>query len=343
MDATACHFRELYVNHKGDIFPCCMTWHRPEMHIANVEDSDVWERIINYSGPPCRCKNRELRSAGQDEVPSYALINIEFSLACQGRCVMCCVNAPEWKGGEQNYGAIRDLIRKISTVNPIEAVLAQGGEILIQKRTIDFLEAIKAEYPGIKMAVVTNGNVPSDAINRSSSLFSQFTVSFYAFQPETYQCISGLDLSKTISFSEHIMALADKTVYLKYLSTPLSIHEIGAFFRWSLALAPAQIQLVTGGFAQFVQSAEKYKYWRKILAISSKSIQRELLSADWSALRHSRTKILIDGFHRSAFGLDSDFIERYGLEDILYHYPGQKETVYDEWRLDAGDVISVIN
>ena len=71
------------------------------------------------------------------------------------RCVMCCVNAPDWRGQYDYYSQLEELIKQTQP----EEILVQGGEVLIQKQSIEWLTQVKQDFPDIKISLVTNGNV----------------------------------------------------------------------------------------------------------------------------------------------------------------------------------------
>jgi len=221
-----CHYRELFVASNGDVYPCCLTWNKPALRIGHITDPDLEERLLSFDGS-CRCSSFTLRKGKPSDKREYKL-NVETGLACNGRCAMCCVDAPSSHSPYLYYG---ELDRLIETLPAINHLVVQGGEVLIQKKTMDWLRALSLRRPEIPLALITNGNVEADTVPFVESLFFNVLVSVYGFQDETYRRITRMELEKTLRFAGDLVKRKRTTVHLKYLVTPLNLHELPLFLR----------------------------------------------------------------------------------------------------------------
>jgi radical SAM protein with 4Fe4S-binding SPASM domain len=60
-----CHFNELFINHNGDVFPCCSTWERQKMKIGNLKELDLLNRINEFNAR-CHCERYEFRKMNSE-------------------------------------------------------------------------------------------------------------------------------------------------------------------------------------------------------------------------------------------------------------------------------------
>ena len=149
-------FFQPFVKSDGYIYPCCKIWGNESLRIGHIDDPDISERIVQFD-KTCKCEFNELRRANPDETRRIALLNIEFSLACNGKCAMCSVGVPEWTEDYNGYDKLAELIDAFKP----EELFVQGGEVLIQKKTLNWLQDVKGKYPNTKMSIVSNECVGS--------------------------------------------------------------------------------------------------------------------------------------------------------------------------------------
>ncbi len=302
-----CHYRELFVASGGDVYPCCLTWNNPALRIGHITDSDLEARILAFDGS-CRCASFTLRKGGHADARDYKL-NVETGLACNGRCAMCCVDAPS---SREDYAYYADLDRLIAGLPSIHHMVVQGGEVLIQKRTMEWLRALVNRRPDIPQALITNGNAGTEMVPLVESLFFNVLVSVYGFQDETYRRITCMELAKTRRFAEELVRRKKSTVHLKYLVTPLNIHELPLFLRWAASLGPETISVIDSNSAAYINRATPDRYWDLVIERTGDEVRKELAVAA-RALLGTGTVVLIDALSREMFGLDEGFIEGAGL------------------------------
>lgn len=279
-----CHFTRLFVTHRGDVFPCCLTWGSAEMKIGSIRDDDLLEKIKNFS-QDCHCHNFDLRKGHCGETIDIEEINIELSLECQGQCALCCVNSPEWVGSFDLYDP---LMRLVALLKP-RRILVQGGEVLIQEKSLQWLEALKRQYPLIEISCVTNGNVAISMIPRIERIFDELKVSFLAFEPETYKRITGLDMKRAIAFVERLARRKRVRLLLKYLVTPLGMHEAGLFLEWAIALNPAYAFFEDAQTRRYINVETSDRFWDKISQRTGESIRSVLIAHKQKLLKTPMT------------------------------------------------------
>lgn len=310
-----CHYRELFVASSGDVYPCCLTWNKPALRIGHITDTDLETRLLAFDGS-CRCSSFTLRKGAPSDEREYKL-NVETGLACNGRCAMCCVDAPSSHSPYLYYG---ELDRLIETLPAINHMVVQGGEVLIQKKTMDWLRALSLRRPGLPLALITNGNAEADMVPFVESLFFNVLISVYGFQDETYRSITRMELEKTRSFAELLVTRSKTTVHLKYLVTPLNLHELPLFLRWAIALGPETISVIDSNTALYINSDTPDRYWSVILERTGRAV-RSVLSGESDRLAGSGTVVLLDALSREMFGLDQGFVKEAGLADTVLPNP----------------------
>lgn len=231
-------------------------------------------------------------------------------MACQATCAMCCVEAPAWHGRYDYYTALTKLIEQTCP----EILLVQGGEVLVQKKTLQWVAGLRESYPSMKIYLVTNGNANSDMLDTVENLFDRVYVSFVGFQPETYNKIMGLDFKKTIAFVENLIEQKKTEVFLKYLVTPLSLHEADLFLAWSLSLRAKRVMFEGAFVSSYIRLGTFDDYWRKIFERTSKDIKTTIIR-NKKQLKADEVMIALDSEVVKLLGIDSVFINQNELND----------------------------
>ncbi len=269
----ACHFHELFITHKGEIFPCCMIWGCRDMKIGHIHDDNLIGSLRNFYSP-CSCARFELRKGLAQDKIAVDYINIEVSLLCQGKCAMCGVNAPSWHGEYDYYDSLTQIINEFSP----RQILVQGGEVLIQKETLEWIEKLRSTYPHLQIIVSTNGNVDLSLIDKVEELFYGVNVSFVGFQPLTYATVMGMDINKAVRFSEELAKRRKVRLVLKYLTTPVTIHEFSLFLDWAINLNPAEILVDDANTFTYVNIYTSDNFWEKIFERTKKEVREVLIN-----------------------------------------------------------------
>ena len=307
---TACHFKEMFVNTQGEVYPCCQVWGINTMKIGRIDDVDIQKKLERFNAY-CGCSRARFRKLLPSDSMKVKLVIAELSLACQASCAMCCVDSPSWHGKYDNY---ESLAKFIDLCRP-ENLMVQGGEVLIQKESIKWLYGLKSRYPELKIILVTNGNVSLDMLEMLENLFSAVTISIVGFEPETYKKIMGLDINKTIAFAEELIKRNKTKTWLKYLTTPLNLHETNLFLKWAIKAAPERIVIADADTRRYINDT-KDMFWSKIIERTSHDIKSELISAR-TDLINKRTTIAFDQLAKELFEIDENFVKSNELGSVV--------------------------
>lgn len=311
-----CHYSELFIKSDGNIYPCCRVWGRKEMMIGHIRDKDIYQKILHFDPPSCSCKKYAIRKVTKEDTFNCDLLNIELSLACQAKCTMCSVNAPDWTGKYDYYKDIEYLLNRIGIPSYIAV---QGGEILIQHKSLDFLEKLRHNIlKHNTLHIITNGNFDIESIDRFTTIFNSFTISIVGFQVETYKKIMGLELDKTIKFAEALTKLGYLDICLKYLTTPLNFHEQNLFLKWALELAPRRVIICDASFRSYINDNTHDNYWEKIISRTVTDVIHVLVNCDLNKLRNNSTTIFIENL--DLYNINQEFLDNNGLKGIIKEY-----------------------
>jgi MoaA/NifB/PqqE/SkfB family radical SAM enzyme len=285
---------------------------RDDMKIAHLNDLDFVEKIKAFNGK-CTCEKFHLRKMLPTETINFAKFNIEFSLACQGNCAMCCVEAPSWHG---NYDYYDKLAKLVEAFTP-SSLFVQGGEVLVQTKTLSWLKTIKETYPDTRITIITNGNVDVKLLEQVEEIFSGIYISFVGFQPATYKRIMGMDVEKAKRFAENLIARKKiRKVILKYLTTPSNIHEASVFLEWSISLSPTSCLFQDSNIFQYINLRTNDGYWHKIFERTSQELKTVILKNKTHFLS-SKMTVSFDSYCRDIFKIDDAFIQENGVENIV--------------------------
>lgn len=309
--ALPCHLRSLFVQHDGWLVPCCnvRSWQR--YYIGHITDADIASRLAAFE-ESCRCPGKILRRKTDAEPLRVEMLNIEFSLQCQASCAMCCVDAPSWKGRYDYYDALEALT---ALVQP-SSLLVQGGEVLAQPRTMAWLKTMKAARPDLHIDIVSNANVGLDAVAEVEAIFSAMSVSVVGFQPETYKRIMGMDIHRMQAFVAALRRGNRVPLNLKYLATPLNVHEIVLFLDWAVQVAPRSVSLCDALLLEYVNMETKDQFWRKILGRTATALRRRLVHhAD--AMARAGLVVHMEPSIKSMFQITPEFLREQGLDAIV--------------------------
>ncbi len=306
-----CHLNQPFIKSDGSVSPCCRLWNDDKATIGHFEDPDLLEKFVAFD-IACSCNLARFRKKRPDEEARVDTLNIELSLACQGKCAMCCVGSPDWKGTYDLYNALTTALR---TWRP-RRIAVQGGEILIQKKSMRWLAEVKNEFPDMEFHVITNGNVDTDIIPVVESLFETMTISIVGFEPETYKKIMGLELAKTIRFAEELISRGKVEVALKHLLTPLNFHQSGRFLDWVVETKPTSCQLTDCGpsFLEFIN--RKQKFWDIIIERTGEDV-RQAIGENKDVFKDGGIKIFITPAVGELFGVTDDFAKEHGLDELI--------------------------
>lgn len=233
-----CHLYMLYLNEKGEIFPCPRT---PINNlIGHVYDSNILQRIIDYVPQKCECTICALREATQEEkLNGIVNLNLEIGGECNGACFFCFQKTlstfrkhyPYYQALETFFGGLSHL--KTATIF--------GGEVTVQAETLRLISLLN-NMNGAKVTIVTNGDIQGGQYESLCKIIDNFQVSFYGFSTESVQLISMLDLNHVLAFCEYV-SNNNRQLDVKFVLSPLVVHELLPFLEWSLSLNVQHVML----------------------------------------------------------------------------------------------------
>lgn len=266
-----CHLNAPFISHSGYVFPCCRTWNDSSKIICHISDPDIINKMKEFD-VDCQCDAAKLQKWGGGKF-NVAASNIETSLACNAACAMCCVHAPLWRG---KYDLYDDLTSFINTFDP-ETLLMQGGECLAQPRTLEWLDGLLKSKPNIKIYLVTNGNASEEVYPQVRRIFKHVAISIVGFQDATYKAIMNIDFSNTKKFIKMLTTETSIPISLKFLITPINIHEIGLFMDWAVKQKSNSIQLMDASpLANGVKFGCAIPFWETIIDRAGTELRNSL-------------------------------------------------------------------
>lgn len=317
MDKTtrACQLHSMFIRHDGFIFPCCRVWGNDKFIIGHISEKNIINKIYNYR-ITCSCTGYIFFNDLNIKNNKVG-INIEFPMTCNGKCAMCCVNAPSQQHINHNfdYEALYDIVNFLKPHN----IAVQGGEVLVQQRTIEWISNIKKENNDTLFHIVTNGCVRTDMAKLCSILFNSMTISIVGFQDQTYNAIMGLDISKTKNFATRMINMRTTKVSLKYLCTPLNIHEIHLFLSWATECSPESIQIVDADFQSYINRNTSIPFWNQIIQRYSKVFLQNLYNHK-DVLNEKNIAVWIDETIMKTFSATYEDLKKNGLDTVTQYY-----------------------
>ena len=221
----------LYLNEKGEIFPCP----RAPMNnlIGHVYDLDILQRIIDYVPQKCECSICALREANKEEkLNGIVNLNLEIGGECNGACFFCFQKT--LSTFRKHYPYFRELETFFLGLSHLKTATIFGGEVTVQAETLRLISLL-CNMNGTKVTIVTNGDIQCGQYESLCKMIDNFQVSFYGFSPESVQLISRLDLIRIRAFCEYL-SNNNRQLDVKFVLSPIVIHELLPFLEWSLSL-----------------------------------------------------------------------------------------------------------
>jgi len=310
-EVRPCHCDGMFIREDGFLFPCCRLRGNEKLRIGHLSDADLYEKIKDYDSICSRLKFK-LRKIGADEKLCINYVNIEFSLLCQAQCAMCCVEAP---GKGDPYLYYDELAKLIRNLNPM-GLTVQGGEVMIQEDTMSFLKSIKSTNPNIKISLISNACYDLSKIDMIEEVFDFMYVSMVGFQSETYKRIMGLDINKTKRFIDALIDRGKVGIGLKYLVTPLNVHEAGLFLDWAIQRKPTEISIADSNIDQYINYKSWDNFWNKIIKRTSFEVKKELMQKKEFMLQNN-IKVGFDFNCKRIYDISDSFIKDNDLDNAI--------------------------
>lgn len=124
--------------------------------------------------------------------PQIKTLHIEFTTACNSRCVMC----DYWKTGKSET-IDTELIFSIiadQSLRGLKTVYFTGGEcLLFPEKLFSLCERVKKTFPELRLGIITNGLLLYKYYREVVTLFHKVIISFDAINTDVYINIRGVD------------------------------------------------------------------------------------------------------------------------------------------------------
>jgi len=289
------------------------------MKIAHVTDKDLLSSIRNFYHE-CSCQNFRLtKPAPGQEIDVWQLF-LEVSLECQGRCPYCIRDASHWRGKYDYY----DALTKIFDLLRPKFIPIEGGEVLIQKKTLEWIEETKKTHPDSRFQIITNGNVSLDMVEKVERLFDSAIITLSSFEPETYEIITGMKLERAVKFVEALAGNRKIKTIPKYTLMPQNITTTHLFLEWAINLNPEFIYIHhLAGFKYYINMDTEDRLWEEIFERSKEKVLKTLLKYR-DKLIAGKIKIQISTPCLEALGLHTNlegFLKKNGLQKNITAFP----------------------
>ena len=308
-EVRVCHFRKISIRKNGNIFPCCLAWQHTLL--GNIFDENIFE-TIEHKNINCECPLFKYRNIEPNEKPELKYLHLEFSNECQARCVCCAQQKEKLENEDIHLSKITEFIERYKPEN----IISIGGEVLIQKKTLDWLISVKEKHPEIKFDIVTNLCVKQETLERIKNVFDYMTVSILGFSENTYNSIMGLDFNRTLKNIDFMMNNTNTKVRLKYLLMPTNMYEMNSFLNWALSKNPEKIYL--HNIREFKQIANTDEiYWQKSFVPLEKSIKKTLIDNKEKILSTNKHYISVHQYASEFLHIDDKFIDENGFTNII--------------------------
>ncbi|MBQ8848646.1 MAG: radical SAM protein [Candidatus Gastranaerophilales bacterium] len=307
-EERVCQFYKLSIRKNGNIFPCCLAI--GSSYIGNLFEEDIIKKIATKN-VECECTLYKNRPIKENEKPNVQRIHIEFSNECQAKCICCNQQKEKMENEDIHLQKLDELIKNYKP----KYITVIGGEVLIQKKSLDWIEKIKNKYPDISFDIVTNLCVGENTIKRAIKIFDDITVSILGFSQNTYNRIMGLDFDKTIKNVEYILANSNVKIRPKYLLMPTNMYEIGSFLKWALKLNTQKIYL--HNIREFRQCCNlEDAYWNNTFNQIETELKEILIQNKDLIISKNRHFISIHDILAEKTNMNT-FIQEQGFENII--------------------------
>lgn len=302
-----CQYHKLSIRKNGDICPCCIS----NLKIGNIYNDNFKEQI-ETNIISCQCALYKAIRPTENQKPDLKYLHLEFSNECQARCIVCFQHKETLPREDEHLAKLTEII---DTYTP-KGVIAIGGEVLIQEKTLDWLYQTKQKHPEICFETVTNLCVSDEKLKKSMEIFDIFTISMLGFQKHTYNSIMGLDFDRTLN-NINILKSKNKTIRPKYLAMPDNFLELPLFLEWALKNGDAdKIYLHnTNEFHKCINSEEDF--WAKSFAVTEKQTKKILLDNKDYILSRDKHLISIHQFIAKMLNIDEEYLKNTGLDTAI--------------------------
>lgn len=304
----ACHYIRPFIDRKGNCYPCCFKNCEDSFIIGNISDPDLIEKFENFD-INCECGFGKFRKKIENE--HISRIHIQTSLLCHGKCAVCYVGAPTRKETiEIDYEAAFNFLSKTN----MKQIFLEGGEVPIQKNAMIFAQKIREEINPELLHLLTNGCYNEKTAEKISSIFSNVTISYMAFDKSTYKAETGLDIETTKKFSQIINDCGLATG-LRYIITPLSLKECGDFLKFAINFKKPHITIADCDIINYIHTNSYPDYWIQIIRRCVIDFREALLTSR-NVIEKNDCTVVIEPRTAALLQIDQKLLDRFGLKRV---------------------------
>ena len=305
-EERVCQFYKLSLRLNGDVFPCCLA--KKNSLIGNIFDSDIQDKIESKN-IICECELFKNRQIQEGEKPNIQRLHIEFSNECQAHCVCCKQHKEKMQNEDEHLSKIYQFIEKFQPKN----ITVIGGEVLIQKKSLEWLKMVKKNYPEISFDIVTNLCVKEEILKEAVQIFDDITVSILGFNSVSYKKIMGLNFDTTINNINYILSNTNIKLRPKFLMMPTNVYEIAPFLEWALSTECEKIYLHNIREFNSVCNLSD-EFWTNTFIQIEKDIKRILNNNKEELKSKDRHYISLHGILAKKININEEYLKKEGLE-----------------------------
>lgn len=319
MKPFPCHLYMLYINEKGEVYPCPRA--KQDNLIGLVTEYNILEKVLYYQPVRCSCSICEIRPANIRESQRGIInTNLEIGGECNGACVYCFQKT--LSTFRKPFLYYKELYRFYEQLNNLKYTTIFGGEVTVQKRTMKFISELRDKHHNV-VNLVTNGMIPPERYDTVCRNFDSFQVTFNGFSKTSMYYIAKLDYHVTKSFCEYVSNKADKILDVKFLLSPLVINDLIEFLEWSLTLNVSHIMVYyaiipsdnyeqTGNREVSSLECLEPRYWDEIISRVSCDFENFFLK-NINEIKRRNINFIINKDVLDFLKLPVDFIENNGI------------------------------
>ena len=128
----------------------------------------------------------------------------------------------------------------------------------------------------------------------------------------------NIDFNKTKEFIKMVIQETDIPVKLKYLITPLNMHEAPIFLDWAVTQRSNAIELVDAAPLNYIKLGMEIPFWETIIARTGHSL-REALKKNADALNNLCCTVGCSAFTRDYLGINQEFASSIGWTTYRFY------------------------
>ncbi len=198
------------------------------------EDGPIAHHTIKYNGAHSRIRPFRLIDP-QGRILNY--LRLAVTDRCNLRCKYCMPAAGIPLAGKNELLSWEEMLRlsRVFIGLGINKIRLTGGEPFIRRGLLDFLTALKYEFPNVNVGITTNGTLVKDYLDELKTIGIQnLNFSLDSLNEDRFKSITGqFRLKQVINSIEHAYRKGF-TVKINMVVLPgINVQEIPKFVEWT--------------------------------------------------------------------------------------------------------------